>query len=187
MTEETRGLVHRCAGILMLAVSILYGFYMLVTRRGRSELMAFMPCWMDAVHVWQNIAFYFGWRSDPPQFDRYDYTEKMEFWALVWGVIIMVVTGLILWFPIFSFQYLHKWAIDMTELIHYYEAILATLAIVVWHFFFVMFHPEEYPMSATWLTGRMTHKHLRHRHPLEFERLDREQREKEQREEEQDS
>lgn len=176
MTEESRGLVHRCAGVLMMAVSVLYGFYMVATRRGRSEFVAFMPRWMDVVHVWQNIAFYFGWRAEPPRFDRYDYTEKMEFWALAWGVVIMAVTGLILWFPILSFQYLYKWAIDMAELIHYYEAILATLAIVVWHFFFVMFHPEEYPMSATWLTGRMTRKHLRNRHPLESERLEKEER-----------
>lgn len=83
----------------------------------------------------------------------------------------MAVTGLILWFPILSFQYLPKWAIDMAELIHYYEAVLATLAIAIWHFFFVIFHPEEYPMSTSWLTGEMTEDHLKHRHPGEYERI----------------
>ncbi|HQH74052.1 MAG TPA: cytochrome b/b6 domain-containing protein, partial [bacterium] len=124
----------------------------------------------DIRHVWEHLGYYLGKRPEPPRFDRYDYAEKMEFWALVWGVIIMAATGLILWFPILAFQYLPKWAIDIAELIHYYEAVLATLAIIVWHFFFVIFHPEEYPMSVTWLNGRMTLHHLKNRHPLEYER-----------------
>ncbi|MEW6236963.1 MAG: cytochrome b/b6 domain-containing protein [Candidatus Omnitrophota bacterium] len=170
-TEAARSTIHRIAGVMMIVTSIAYAFYMIVARRGREELIAFMPHPRDITHVWQNLAFHLGMRKDPPQFERYDYAEKMEFWALVWGVIIMGATGLILWFPIISFEYLPKWAIDMAELIHYYEAVLATLAIIIWHFFFVIFHPEEYPMSATWLTGKMTKKTLKHRHPMEYERI----------------
>ncbi len=171
MSEAARALLHRIAGVTLIVISILYAFYMVITRRGRSEVWAMMPKWYDLRHVHEHLAYHLGRRSAPPDYDRYDYTEKMEFWALVWGVIIMAVTGLILWFPILSFQYLPKWAIDIAELIHYYEAVLATLAILVWHFFFVMFHPEEYPMSVTWLSGKMTKKHLKHRHPREYERL----------------
>ncbi|MBI1388137.1 MAG: hypothetical protein GC154_06785 [bacterium] len=170
-TESVRGTIHRINGVGLIIVSFMYGVYMLCTRRGRSEVIAFMPRPRDLTHVYQHLAFYLGKRNEPPKFDRYDYTEKMEFWALIWGVIIMAVTGLILWFPILSFEYMPKWLIDIAERIHYYEAILATLAIVVWHFFFVIFHPEEYPMSVTWLNGRMTLHHLKNRHPLEFERL----------------
>lgn len=186
LTEEIRGLLHRIAAVTMIVTSIFYALYMIVTRRGRSELRSFMVWPSDIPLIFQQIAFYLGKRNDPPRFDRYDYTEKMEFWALIWGVIIMAVTGLILWFPILSFEYLPKWAIDIAELIHYYEAILATLAIVVWHFFFVIFHPEEYPMSITWLNGRMTVEHLKHRHPLEYERIKDELGEGEKKKEERD-
>jgi len=172
LTEEIRGIIHRTAGVALIAVSIVFSVYMVVTRRGRSETLAFLPRPRDLRHVIDQLAYYMGKRPTPPEFDRYDYTEKMEFWALVWGVIIMAVTGLILWFPIQAFHYLPKWAIDIAELIHYYEAVLATLAIAIWHFFFVIFHPEEYPMSTTWLTGKMPYRHLKHRHPLEYERLD---------------
>lgn len=172
--EEIRSLLHRIAAIGMILTSMIYALYMIFTKRGRSELHSFMLWPSDLRHFFEHLAFYLGRRKDPPQFDRYDYTEKMEFWALIWGVVIMAVTGLILWFPILAFQYLPKWAIDMAELIHYYEAILATLAIIVWHFFFVIFHPEEYPMSVTWLNGKMTLEHLKHRHPLEYERLKKE-------------
>lgn len=171
LTEEIRGFIHRISAVAMIGTSILYAAYMVFTRRGRSELRAFMFWPSDVRHFIHHIAFYRGRRQDLPQFDRYDYTEKMEFWALIWGVVIMAVTGLILWFPILAFRYLPKWAIDIAQLIHYYEAILATLAIVVWHFFFVIFHPEQYPMSITWLNGRMTLEHLRHRHPKEYERI----------------
>lgn len=171
MTEAVRGLIHRIAAVTLVVISIVYAFYMVGTRRGRREVWAFMMWPSDFIKAWQHIMFYLGRRAEPPKFDRYDYTEKMEFWALVWGVIIMTVTGLILWFPILSFEYLPKWAIDMSELIHYYEAVLATLAIIVWHLFFVIFHPEEYPMSLTWINGRMTLDQLKHRHPLEYERV----------------
>ncbi len=170
-TEPLRGLIHRISGIVLTGTSILYAIYMVAAKRGRSEFMAFLPKWEELSHAWNFILFHLGKRSEPPKFDRYDYMEKMEFWALVWGVIIMVVTGLILWFPITSFHYLPKWAIDIAELIHYYEAVLATLAIVVWHLFFVMFHPDQYPMSMTWLTGKMTEEELQHHHPKEYERL----------------
>ncbi len=170
-TEEVRALLHRIAGVMLIGTSIIYAFYMVFHPRGRREFVEFMARPRDLVHVWQNFQYYRGKRKEPPKFGRYDYTEKMEFWALVWGVIIMAVTGFILWFPILSFQYLPKWAIDIAELIHYYEAVLATLAIVVWHFFFVIFHPEEYPMSVTWLTGNMPVDQLKKRHPLEYEEV----------------
>jgi cytochrome b subunit of formate dehydrogenase len=177
-TEPIRAWIHRVCGATMIATSVVYAGYMIFTKRGRSEAIAFFATWTDVVHVWQHLAYHLGWRTDPPQFDRYDYAEKMEFWALVWGVIIMAVTGLILWFPIISFQYLPKWAIDMAGLIHYYEAVLATLAIIIWHFFFVIFHPRQYPMSMTWLTGKMTKEDLKHHHPKEYERLERLEKEK---------
>ncbi|MDX9753655.1 MAG: cytochrome b/b6 domain-containing protein [bacterium] len=169
--EAVRGLIHRVCGVILIVTSILYAGYMVFTKRGRSEFIAFFPVWKDAVDVVHYLSYHMGWRAEPPKFDRYDYMEKMEFWALVWGVIIMAITGLILWFPIQAFEYLPKWAIDMAELIHYYEAVLATLAIAVWHIFLVIFHPDEYPMSLTWLTGEMTEEHLKKNHPLEYERL----------------
>ena len=171
MTEEARRWIHRIAGCVMIIVSLIYGFFMVFTRPGREETKSFFPVWRDVVHFFQNMAYYLGFRSEPPEYDRFDYTEKAEFWALVWGVIIMGATGILLWFPIYSFQFLPKWAVDVAELIHFYEAILATLAIIVWHFFFVIFHPDHYPMNLTWFTRKVSEKDLKHHHPLEFERI----------------
>ncbi|MBI2952638.1 hypothetical protein HYY27_11110 [bacterium] len=121
--------------------------------------------------VIQNLRYHLGRTGDPPRFDRYSYIEKAEYLALIWGTGVMAVTGLMLWFPVEATSWLPGWAVRVAEVIHYYEAWLATLAILVWHFFFVMFHPGEYPMSATWLDGKVTEEELRHHHPQEYERL----------------
>ena len=98
------------------------------------------------------------------KFGRYDYMQKAEYWALVWGTIVMVLTGLVLWFPTLTARFLPGILIPASQTIHYYEAWLATLAILVWHFFFVILHPEEYPMSWTWLTGKMTKEAAKEHH-----------------------
>ncbi len=102
-------------------------------------------------------------------FGRYDYMQKAEYWALVWGTIVMVFTGLVLWFPTFAARLLPGILIPASQTIHYYEAWLATLAILVWHFFFVILHPEEYPMSWTWLTGKMTKEAAKEHHGKWYE------------------
>jgi hypothetical protein len=76
----------------------------------------------------------------------------------------MILTGLILWFPQWSVKILPSWIVPAAQTVHYYEAWLATLAVLVWHFFFVIFHPEEYPMSWTWLTGKMSEESVKRHH-----------------------
>ena len=81
----------------------------------------------------------------------------------------MVLTGLVLWFPTVTARFLPGILIPASQTIHYYEAWLATLAILVWHFFFVILHPEEYPMSWTWLTGKMTREAAKEHHGRWYE------------------
>lgn len=88
--------------------------------------------------------------------------------AQVWGVIVMAVTGIILWFPEFFAPFLPWWGYEAAEIIHYFEALLATLAIVVWHLFFVIFHPGTYPINLTLLHGRVSGGRLREHHPKEY-------------------
>jgi cytochrome b subunit of formate dehydrogenase len=83
----------------------------------------------------------------------------------------MALTGAVLWFPTFFTSWLPAWVVKISETIHLYEAWLATLAIAVFHFFFVIFHPDQYPMSLTWITGRMTVDSCKHHHPKWYERM----------------
>ena len=106
-----------------------------------------------------------------PQLGRFSYIEKSEYWALVWGTVIMGATGAILWFNNTFIGLLTKLGWDIAQTVHLYEAWLATLAIIVWHFYFVIFNPDVYPLNLTFLTGSLTEEEMRDEHPDELRRL----------------
>jgi cytochrome b subunit of formate dehydrogenase len=88
----------------------------------------------------------------------------MEYWALVWGTIVMANTGLMLWFKVGVGNLVPRWWLDVATAIHFYEAILATLAILVWHLYQVVFDPEVYPMNWAWFDGKMSVELYSHEH-----------------------
>jgi formate dehydrogenase gamma subunit len=169
LTEPLRLNIHRVSAVGLILVALSHMWYVFLTRRGRKEFRAIFPSWNDVRQLIQNLSFY-TWRSDrKARFGRYDYSQKAEYWALIWGTILMIVTGFILWFPVQAAKVLPSVLIPAAQTVHYYEAWLATLAILVWHFFFVIFHPEEYPMSWTWLTGKISKKAVKEHHPQWYE------------------
>lgn len=168
-TEETRALIHRIAAVVLISDSIIHIVYISFTERGKKLFKAFIPGFKDLVDMIENIKYYLGIRKTQPEFGKFDYAEKIEYWALIWGTFIMAITGIILWFPTFFTSWLPSWIIRAAELIHYFEAWLATLSIIFYHFFFVIFHPEEYPMNLSWLTGKMHKDHYKEKHPADPE------------------
>ncbi len=171
MNETVRGTIHRIAAVIMIGLSVYHAYFLIFTRRGREEIKELLFNAKDIREFFQNIRYYLGKRPTPPAFDHYDYTQKAEYWALVWGTVVMAVTGLILWFPTIFGQYTPQWLIKVSETIHFYEAILATLAIIIWHFFFTIFHPDEYPMSLIWITGDMPLEEWREKHPGKYQQM----------------
>jgi cytochrome b subunit of formate dehydrogenase/DnaJ-class molecular chaperone len=169
LTEPVRLNLHRVAAVGLILVGLSHAYYVFFTRRGKKEFRSIIPTRDDLGDLLLNLRFY-TWRSDrKAAFGRYDYSQKTEYWALIWGTIVMILTGLVLWFPTHAAKVLPSILIPAAQTIHYYEAWLATLAILVWHFFFVIFHPEEYPMSWTWLTGRISRKAVQRDHAKWFE------------------
>ena len=98
-------------------------------------------------------------RQAAPPHRRWNYAEKAEYWALVWGSVVMIVTGSMLIFTETVLRLLPKVWHDVAQVIHFYEAVLATLAILVWHFYWVIFDPDEYPMNPSWLIGTRASQH----------------------------
>jgi cytochrome b subunit of formate dehydrogenase len=117
------------------------------------------------------MRFNLGMSTVRARFGRFSYIEKSEYWALVWGTMIMGATGVILWFDNTFIGLLTKLGWDVARTIHYYEAWLATLAIIVWHLYFVIFNPDVYPMNVAWWKGTLTEREMHEEHPLELERL----------------
>lgn len=170
---ELRGLVHRIAGIVMIGAGVWHGVYVVACARGRELVRALWPRWGDLKDMWGVLRFNFGLSKQKPRFGRFSYMEKAEYWALMWGAVLMTATGALLWADELTMGAIGKLGFDIARVVHYYEAILATLSIIVWHFYFVIFNPEVYPMNLSWLTGRLSEEEMAEEHPLELERLKR--------------
>lgn len=167
-----RSLVHRGAALVMVAVSLAHVAY-LFTPRGRQLVRDLFPRIEDARDLVLHMLYLTGVRKAPARFDRFGYIEKAEYWALIWGTVVMTVTGFLLWFENPALERLPKWVLDLSTVVHYYEAWLAFLAIVVWHLYQNIVNPDVYPMNWTWFTGRIPEAQMRHEHAIEWERLTR--------------
>ncbi len=153
---DWRGWIHRIAAAIFSVLGIYHGLYLLFTKRGRKQVRALAPAKKDFSDVMQMLKHNLGFKVPRPRFKQYNYVEKAEYWALVWGSMVMMLTGLGLVFENLSMKYFPKWFLDVALAIHFYEAVLATLAILVWHFYFVIFDPEHYPLNLSMSTGRET-------------------------------
>lgn len=187
-----RGLLHRISAVMLIGLSIFHIFYVLLSKDGREFLRAMIPNGKDFKDAFETFMHYFGltrylksrgiltkfFEKNPywlfnglPKYDRYDFRQKFEYWAVVLGSFVMILTGLAMWFVEITISIFPLWLYDVCRIIHSYEAILAFLAIIIWHMYNVHLNPEAFPMSKIWLTGKITLRELRERHPLEYERF----------------
>jgi cytochrome b subunit of formate dehydrogenase len=156
-----RGMIHRVCGWTFAVFFVVHLVTLVGTRRGRTNLRALWFAWVDLKDALAQLVFNLGLRKTPPPQRRWNYVEKSEYWALMWGSVVMIVTGAMLVFTETVLRWWPKVWHDVAQVIHYYEALLATLAILVWHFYWVMFDPKEYPMNPSWLIGKKApHQHL---------------------------
>lgn len=163
---EIRGVVHRVSGVLFMVCCFWHVFYLL-TVRGRRWIKDMLAGPRDLRHIKESALFFLGARRERPRFGRFSYMEKCEYWALIWGGGIMIVTGILLWFDNYFVEQwsLPKGLLDVALVIHYYEAWLASLAILVWHGYSTLLSPQVYPMNPAWLTGKMPKEMYAHEHP----------------------
>ncbi len=171
MGEHLRSMIHRIAGVILIGAGIYHLFYLAAAREGRRLICALAPVPRDVFDVWGTMRYYLGLSKERPKFGRFSYAEKAEYWALVWGTALMGLTGIMLWAKVWVGNLLARWWIDVATSIHFYEAILATLAIVVWHFYQVFLDPDVYPMNWAWWDGKMPVEHYREEHGLDTEAL----------------
>jgi cytochrome b subunit of formate dehydrogenase len=166
--------IHRVAALLLCAACAYHVLHLARVKRDRRALRRMLPSMRDARDLVAFFAWALGRRAQRPGFGVVNYAEKMEYWAFFWGTLVMAVSGFVLWFETWSLRVLPSWVLDAATAVHWYEAILATLAILVWHLYVVIFDPDVYPMDRAWLTGRASADHLRAQRPV-YERLARRQ------------
>jgi formate dehydrogenase gamma subunit len=169
--EYWRRAIHRIAAVIMLTVGVYHLVYLFRAQEGRSWLKDMVPKWKDVNDLIGNFGYYVGVSKLKPKIARFGYAEKAEYWAVIWGTVVMGLTGLMIWFKLGVFRFLPRWAIDIALAIHFYEAVLATLAIVVWHFYHVIFDPDVYPVNFAFMDGRVSEDLYKEEHELAYEQL----------------
>jgi cytochrome b subunit of formate dehydrogenase len=164
--EQTRLIHHFSAGVMMVVsvyhvLMLIYKIYVL-----RTPLSMF-PLIQDFIHLYEDILFYFGKRKRKAFYGRYNYAEKVEYLAVVWGTVIMGITGFMMWNPIATTRILPGEAVPAAKAAHGAEAILAVLAIIIWHFYHV--HIRHFNKSI--FTGKLTQHEMLEEHPAELAQI----------------
>jgi cytochrome b subunit of formate dehydrogenase len=168
-----RGLLHRLSGVAILALGGYHVLYLLFTERGRRILQDMVPRMKDTSDLWETLKnnLFINRPAKEIKMGHFNFREKLEYLGLIWGTIVMTVTGFILWFQEPWLNTFPRWSFDLVRAVHFYEAILATLTIIVWHFYSVIFNPDVYPMNWAWITGQMTEHEMALEHGMELDRL----------------
>ena len=172
--DKIRKIHHFFGYLLTFSFSYLL-LYIFVHPEGRRDFLLFLPTKKDFKDFYHNIAHFLGKKEKPPEFGRFSYWEKFDFWAAFWGCIIMIGSGIIMLFPekfsnIFvgnKLQVVYEVAIEA----HYHEAILAALALLIWHLYNVHLKPKKFPGSLLWFDGKIKAEEKIKEHPLEDKEL----------------
>jgi formate dehydrogenase subunit gamma len=156
--------VHRIAAAGLITVGLWHVVYITFSRVGRRDFFLMIPRPTDIKNFFTTLMFFVGRRASGPKFGRFSFIEKFDYWAVYWGMVVMIGSGLILWFK----EMFPKGLFDIAREAHSDEGLLATLAIVVWHFYNVHFNPDVFPMSWVWWHGKLSESEMKHHHPLEY-------------------
>jgi cytochrome b subunit of formate dehydrogenase len=161
-------IIHHYSAILMMIVSgyhlLVIGYKVFVLR----VTWTMLPVIEDAQHLVQDILYFLGLRKHRGYYGRYNYAEKVEYLAVVWGTIIMGITGFMMWNPLSTTRLLPGEFIPAAKAAHGAEAILAVLAIIIWHFY----HVHIKHLNKSMLNGRLTRTEMKHEHPAELAQID---------------
>ena len=140
----------------------------------------------DIEDFWNQVKYFFGKSKEKAKFGRFSFIEKFDYWAVYWGFVIMIGSGIIMWLfqgrlnpwlfgeidlariPFTVDNYIHA----ISREAHSDEALLATLAIIVWHFYNVHFNPDKFPGNHVWISGKMSKEEMETEHPLELEEIE---------------
>jgi len=168
---ESRGNIHRFAAALLIFTSFYHWLYILFSRAGHDEFMQMLLRVEDFRDYGRTLLYDLGLRREKPKLDRYGYREKFQYWAFAFFVLIMILSGFVMWFHNWFFGLLPKWAFDVALAVHGGTGTLILILLTLWHLYIVHLSPGKFPIDWSFWTGKISERQLREEHPLEYERL----------------
>ena len=174
---EGAGLAHRISAVIMIGVFGGHVVYVFIKGFASGNILSILwgpnsmvPQWKDAQDIFGHMRWFVG-KGPRPQFDRWTYWEKFDYWAVFWGMFIIGGSGLLLWFPQTFAMLVPGWMFNIATLVHGEEALLAVGFIFTIHFFNGHLRPEKFPMDTVVFTGRVSEHEMLEERPLEYQRL----------------
>ena len=175
---QTAGVLHRIGAVITFGYFAFHVTNLVKQkRRKRLSMTQFIfgknSLWFNKQDILDFVATikWFLGKGPRPNYGRWTYWEKFDYLAVFWGVAIIGFSGLVLWFPIFFTKFLPGWVINVSQIIHSDEALLAVGFIFTVHFFNTHFRPEAFPMDTVIFTGYMPLEHFKHERPREYAEL----------------
>jgi formate dehydrogenase gamma subunit len=163
---EMRAHIHHVSGITMVGLGMYHMIEYVLTRRKMSNMR---PRFRDFEDFWDYVRYQFN-VGEFPHYGHFDWKQKFEYWGVVWGTIVMGITGFILMFPFLAMNYIPYAWFNVAGLIHFYEATLATLVVFIWHFYNVHLN-LDFPLQRSFVTGKIPEEMMKEEHRLEYEQL----------------
>lgn len=163
--------VHRFCGVLLTLLFVFHVttvIYLLRKRRIQPTMIPNLKDCNDAVLM---LKYYLGWTDQRPSFDRFDYRQKFEYWGLLLGSLVMILTGWMLYLPMWTTRWLPGQFIPAAKVAHGMEALLALIVLVLWHMYCAHLNPEVFPCDTTIFTGKISIDKMVRDHPLEYAHL----------------
>lgn len=168
----TRGYIHRFFSILLLLDVIYHMWYVVFTEEGHKELMLLIPRQKDIIDFFKTLRATIQGKESGVLMDKYGYREKFQYWGVVFGVVVMGITGFMMWFETQTMSILPKWLFDMCVALHAYGALLLFIILFIWHIYNVHFSPEYFPFNWEWWHGKRKLEVLKSTRSLEYERYE---------------
>jgi len=170
--EVTRSVHHFAAWVMVIVCfyHLIYLWYTIFVLK-RPFPIKMIPSGQDFVGVYQELLYFLGLRKKRPEYDRFNWREKFDYWAIFWGMPVMAGSGFILMYPVLVTKFLPGWVVPTALVAHSDEAMLALIWIFLVHIFFNHFTPGVFPLNTSMFTGKVPKERYRREHPLEYERL----------------
>ncbi|MBI2987748.1 MAG: cytochrome C [Deltaproteobacteria bacterium] len=163
--------LHRMSGILFSVVALEHGGVVLLLVLMKRIQLNMVPSKKDFWDAIVTLRYYLGLSEEQARFGRYDYRQKFEYWGLIFGGVIMMMTGFILYFPTLFARFLTGEVIPAAQVAHSNEGLLAFLVVILWHIYNAHLSPDVFPFDASIFTGRISEERMEHEHPLEYARV----------------